>query len=73
MALFAMFGAAMYASKELMAVLPNIHLLGMFTMLLTLVYRSRALYPIYIYVFLNGLVYGFPTWWVAYLYVWAVL
>lgn len=73
MALFAMFGAAMYASKELTAVLPNIHLLGMFTMLLTLVYRSRALYPIYIYVFLNGLVYGFPTWWVAYLYVWAVL
>ena len=46
MALFAMFGAAMYASKELMAVLPNIHLLGMFTMLLTLVYRSRALYPL---------------------------
>ncbi len=68
-----MFGVMMYASKEIMAVLPNIHLLGMFTMLLTVVYRARALYPIYVYVFLNGLVYGFPLWWVPYLYVWAVL
>ncbi len=74
MAVFAMFGVTMYASKEIMAVLPNIHLLGMFTMLLTLAYRSRALYPIYVFVFLLGLVYGFPlTWWPAYLYIWTVL
>lgn len=74
MAVFAMFGVAMYASKEIMAFLPNIHLLGMFTMLLTIVYRSKALYPIYVFVFLLGLVYGFPlTWWPAYLYVWTVL
>lgn len=68
-----MFGVMMYASKEIMAALPNIHLLGMFTMLLTIVYRTRALYPIYTYVFLNGLIYGFPTWWLPYLYIWTVL
>ena len=73
MAVFAMFGVMMYASKEIMAALPNIHLLGMFTMLLTIVYRTRALYPIYTYVFINGLVYGFPLWWGGYLYIWAVL
>ena len=73
MAVFAMFGVMMYASKELMAALPNIHLLGMFTMLLTVVYRARALYPIYIYVLLNGLIYGFPVWWPPYLYIWTLL
>ena len=73
MAVFAMFGALMYASKEIMAVLPNIHLLGMFTMLLTVVYRSRALYPIYIYALLEGLTWGFPTWWPPHLYVWTIL
>ena len=73
MAVFAMFGALMYASKEIMAVLPNIHLLGMFTMLLTVVYRARALYPIYVYVFINGLICGFAAWWVPYLYLWTIL
>ena len=72
-AAFAMFGALMYASKEIMAVLPNIHLLGMFTMLLTVVYRSRALCPIYIYALLEGLTWGFPTWWPPHLYVWTIL
>ena len=73
MAVFAMFGVMMCASKEIMAGLPNIHLLGMFTMLLTVVYRSRALYPIYIYALLEGLTWGFPTWWPPHLYVWTIL
>ena len=37
MAVFAMFGVTMYASKVLMEAIPNVHLLGMFTMLLTVV------------------------------------
>ncbi|MBR6642106.1 MAG: hypothetical protein IKL28_00415 [Lachnospiraceae bacterium] len=72
-AVFGMLGALMYASKMLMEVLPNIHLLGVFTMAFTVVYRKKALYPIYIYVLLNGLFSGFATWWIPYLYVWAVL
>ena len=63
----------MYASKMLMEVAPNIHLLSVFTIAFTLVYRGKALYPIYIYVFLNGLFAGFSTWWIPYLYVWTVL
>ncbi len=73
MALFAMFGALMFGSKKIMEFLPNIHLLGMFTVLLTVVYRKKALVPIYIYVFLDGLISGFNAWWVPYLYVWTVL
>jgi len=72
-AVFAMLGTLMYASKILMQALPNIHLLGMLIMVITLVYRAKALYPIYIYVFLEGLMGGFSTWWIPYLYVWTVL
>ncbi len=73
MCIFAMFGAMMLVSKMVLSGLPNIHLTGMFCILLTVVYRVKALIPIYIYVFLEGLFYGFTVWWLIYLYVWAVL
>lgn len=73
MVLFAMFGALMFCSKVIMEALPNIHLLGMFTVVFTIIFRKKALIPIYVYVFLNGLYAGFTMWWVPYLYVWTVL
>ena len=73
MAVFAMLGALMYASKMIMEVAPNVHLLGVFTIAFTVVYRKKALYPIYTYVLLNGIFCGFATWWIPYLYLWAVL
>ena len=73
MIVFAVFGATMFALKIAMAAIPNIHPLGMFIMLLTIVYRWRALIPIYIYVMLDGLYSGFGTWWIPYLYIWAIL
>lgn len=63
----------MYASKILMELAPNIHLLGVFTIAFTVVYRKKALYPIYIYVILNGIFCGFAAWWIPYLYIWTVL
>ncbi|KAI4452021.1 hypothetical protein C823_006590 [Eubacterium plexicaudatum ASF492] len=71
--IFAMLGAVMYASKVILEFAPNIHLLGVFTISFTVVYRRKALYPIYIYVLLNGLFSGFSAWWVPYLYIWTVL
>ena len=73
MAVFAMLGTLMYASKMIMEVAPNVHLLGVFTIAFTVVYRKKALYPIYTYVLLNGIFCGFATWWIPYLYLWAVL
>ena len=72
-AVFGMLGALMYASKILMEVAPNVHLLGVFTIAITVVYRKKALYPIYTYVLLNGMFSGFATWWIPYLYLWTVL
>lgn len=72
-AVFGMLGAIMYASKSVMELFPNIHLLGVFIVAFTVVYRRKALFPIYIYVILNGIFCGFATWWIPYLYVWTVL
>lgn len=72
-AVFSMLGAVMYASKMIMEIAPNIHLLGVFTIAFTVVYRKKALYPIYIYVLLNGIFCGFAAWWIPYLYVWTIL
>ena len=71
--LFAMLAAVMFCSKILLEFLPNIHLLGVLTMVYTIVFRYKALYPIYLYVIIQGLWLGFSAWWVPYLYVWTVL
>lgn len=71
--IFAMLGALMYMSKWLMEFLPNIHLVGVIIVAITVVYRKKALYPIYIFVFVAGLLGGFSAWWVPYLYIWTVL
>ena len=72
-AVFAMLGAVMYASKLIMELAPNVHLLGVFTIAFTVVYRKKAIYPIYTYVILNGIFSGFATWWIPYLYIWTIL
>ena len=68
-----MLGTVMFCSKIIMEALPNIHLLGMLTMTYTVVFRKKALIPIYIYVILNGLYAGFNMWWIPYLYIWTIL
>ncbi|MCI8900874.1 MAG: hypothetical protein HFH76_09650 [Lachnospiraceae bacterium] len=70
---FAMLGSVMYASKLIMEFAPNIHLIGVFTIAFTVVYRKKALYPLYIYVLMTGILNGFATWWIPYLYLWTVL
>ena len=72
-AVFAMLGAIMYASKMIMEIAPNVHLLGTFVIAFTLVYGKKALYPIYVFVLLTGVYAGFATWWVPYLYLWTIL
>lgn len=73
MTVFSMLGAIMYASKVIMEIAPNVHLLGAFIVAFTVVYRKKALYPIYVYVLLTGLFNGFNAWWLPYVYIWTVL
>ena len=73
MCVFSMLGALMFASKIIMELLPNIHLLGMLIVVFTAVYRVKALIPIYIFVAIEGIYSGFSVWWIPYLYIWTVL
>ena len=76
MIVLTMLGTIMFVSDLLMELLPNIHLVGALIIVYTLVYRVKALIPIYVYVFLNGIyavISGTALWWIPYLYVWTVL
>jgi energy-coupling factor transport system substrate-specific component len=68
-----MLGAVMFVSKILIQAIPYVHLLGLFMASITLTYRRRALIPIYVFIFADGLYWGFSVWWVPYLYVWLPL
>ncbi len=73
MVVCAMLGALMFGTTFVLQTIPNVHLLGLFIVALTVVYRQWALCPIYIFVFLHGLQWGFSPSWVPYLYVWTIL
>ena len=72
-AVFGMLGALMMVSDLVMNFIPNVHLVGVMIVVLTVVYRWKALFPIYVYVLLIGLMEGLGTWWLPYLYVWTLL
>ncbi len=71
--LFPLLGVIMYISKIAMEALPNMHLLATLITVYTVIFRKKALIPIYIFVWLTGLFNGFGAWWVPYLYIWTAL
>ena len=68
-----MLGALMTALDLVMNIISNVHLGSVMIVTLTVVYRWKALFPIYIYVCLIGLFEGFGLWWLPYLYIWTIL
>ena len=69
----ALMAALIFASKVALASLPNININSVLIILTVVFFGWKALYTVYIYVLLEGLVFGFSVWWVGYLYVWAIL
>lgn len=72
-ALFGMLAALTFGLKVAMSALPNIEPVSLCVMLFAVVFGIKCLYPIYLYVIMEILVYGLGTWNMNYLYVWAVL
>ena len=56
-----------------MSGLPNIEPVSLMVMLFAAVFGWKALYPVYLYVAMEILLYGISFWNVNYLYVWAIL
>ncbi len=72
-ALFGVLGALTFGAKVAMSFLPNIEPVSLFVMLFAVVFGIKCLFPIYIYVLLEILIYGPGTWNLMYLYVWPLL
>jgi len=63
-------GGLMFALQAAMGPLPNIEPVTLLVTLLSLVLGWKVLISVYIFVLLEGLLYGFGTWWFSYLYIW---
>ena len=72
-ALFGVLGALTFGAKVAMAGLPNIELSSLLVMLFAVVFGWKAIYPVYLYVTMEILLYGIGFWNVNYLYVWGIL
>ena len=75
--LFGFFSAVLIVvqvAKALIApYLPNIELVSLFIIVYTLVLGKKVFFPIYVFVIVEGLIFGFGLWWLSYLYIWDVL
>lgn len=72
-ALFGILGGLTFAAKVAMAGLPNIEPVSLMVMLFAVTFGKKALYPIYVYILLEFVLYGFNLWSINYLYIWLVL
>jgi len=72
-ALFGMLGALTFGAKVAMAGLPNIEPVSLMVMLFAVAFGLKGLYPVYLYVLMEILLYGVNLWNLNYLYIWAVL
>ena len=72
-ALFGILGGLTFAAKVVMMGLPNIEPVSLMVMLFGVCFGKKAVYPIYVYVFLEFILNGIHLWSINYLYVWTVL
>lgn len=69
----ALLGAILLAVQVAINFLPNIELVSLLVMLYAMEFPRRVSFgAVYVFAFLEGLVYGFGTWWPGYLYIWTV-
>ncbi len=72
-ALFGMLGALTFGAKVAMSGLYNIEPVSLMVMLMAVVFGWKALYPVYLYVLMEILLYGINLWNINYLYIWTIL
>ncbi len=72
-ALYGVLGALLIVVQVALAPLPNVELVSLLVMVYSVTIGYKALLPVYLFVLVEGLLYGFGLWFVNYCYVWAVL
>ena len=71
--LFGVLGALTFALQVVMGFLPNIEPVYVLVMLFAVGFGWKALFPVYIFVTMEILYYGFSIWNIYYLYIWGIL
>lgn len=71
--LFGILGGTTFGLKACMMMLPNIEPVSLMVMLFAVAFGKKSVYPIYVYVILEALIYGFNIWVINYLYIWLIL
>ncbi len=70
--LSAVFGALLVVGQVIMGPLPNIEPVTTLLLIFSAVIGKYSFISVYVFVFVEGLIYGFGTWWLGYLYVWVI-
>ena len=68
--ILALLGALIFATKYVLAAIPNVNLNTLLIILGVVFFGRKTLYSVAVYVLLEGLVFGFSLWWCSYLYAW---
>lgn len=71
--ILALMGALIFATKFALAAIPNVNLNTLLIILCVVFFGWKTLYAVFVYVLLEGLVFGFSLWWFSYLYAWPVI
>ena len=72
-ALFGILGGLTFGLKFAMSWLPNIEPVSLLVMLFAVTFGVKCLFPIYVYVAMELLLYGIGDWSLMYLYLWPLL
>ena len=72
-AVLAVLGALLFATKAALATLPNIHLNAVIIILGAVFFGWKIMYSIAVYILLEGAIFGFGLWWMCYWYLWPIL
>lgn len=73
LAVLSLLGAMLIVVQVALAIVPNVELVSLLIIIYTSILGARSLYPVYLFVLAEGLIYGFGLWFINYLYVWAIL
>ena len=71
--LIGMMVAVIEVCKIALSFLPNIELVSFWIIMFTLFFRKRVALVLPVFVIIEGALYGFGMWWIAYLYIWSIL
>ncbi len=69
----ALMAAILFAVQIILSGLPNIELVSLLVILFTIAFPKNIWGALAVFCVLEGVFYGFGTWWLMYLYVWPIL